>query len=74
MDKINWRKKASILIKSELKKKDISYIELAERLTTIGVQDNPNNVNGKINRGAFSFEFFLQSMHVIGTKTVLLEE
>ena len=74
MEAMNWRKKASALIKSELKKKDVSYIELSQRLAAIGVLDSPNNVNGKINRGAFGFDFFLQCMHVIGTQTVRLEE
>ena len=36
MDNVNWRKKASVLIKTELKKKDVSYIELSERLAAIG--------------------------------------
>lgn len=74
MENVNWRKKASVLIKTELKKKDVSYIELSERLVAIGVTDNANNVNGKINRGAFGFDFFLQCMHVIGTNTVRLED
>lgn len=74
METMNWRKKASALIKAELKKKDVSYIELSQRLAAIGVPDNPNNVNGKINRGAFGFDFFLQCMHVIGTQTIRLED
>lgn len=74
MKEMSWRKKASALIKSELKKKDVSYSELSERLATIGLSDNANSITVKINRGAFGLDFFLQCMHVIGTRTVHLEE
>ena len=74
METMSWRKKASALLKSELKKKDVSYGELSQRLATIGLSDTANSITVKINRGAFGFDFFLQCMHVIGTHTLRLEE
>jgi hypothetical protein len=38
-------------IRSELKRRNLSYADLAERLTAIGVKETELNVNNKIARG-----------------------
>lgn len=73
MDK-KWQKKATNLIKAELARRGISYDGLQEKLAQIGVEESANAINVKINRGTFSFVFFLQTMKAIGAKTVRLEE
>lgn len=67
-----WKKKASNLLKSELKKRDVNYTELCRRLQEIGLLETVASITTKINRGTFSFAFFLQSMQVIGANTLHL--
>lgn len=69
-----WLTHAKGLIKSELKKRNISYGQLALRLRAIGLNDSPENINAKINRGTFSAVFFFQCMTAIGVKKINLED
>lgn len=69
-----WKKNASNLIKAELAKRDISYEQLHKKLESIGVKETPGGINAKINRGSFSFAFFLQVMQVMRAKILRVEE
>jgi len=69
----DWQAQAKGIIRAELKRRSLSYADLAERLTAIGVRETPENVNNKIARGSFSTVFFLQCMEAIGVKTLQLE-
>lgn len=71
---LQWQKKARNLLKAELAKRGIKYAELQEKLATIGVEETVNSINVKINRGSFSFVFFLQVMKAIDAKLVRFEE
>ena len=44
-----------------------NYIDLAERLESIGVHENSQNLSNKIARGSFSAVFMLQVLHVLGS-------
>jgi hypothetical protein len=70
----NWRAKVKGLLKAELKRRDLSYAELANRLSVIGIEDNERNISNKISRGTFTAMFFVQCMEAIGTKTIHLED
>lgn len=65
-----WEELSRNIIKSELARKGIDYPELSIRLREIGIHDEASNLNSKINRGKFSFTFFLQCMQAIGTETI----
>ena len=67
-----WEELSRNIIKSELARKGIDYPELSLRFRTIGIHEEASNINSKINRGKFSFAFFLQCMQAIGTDTVSL--
>jgi hypothetical protein len=41
-------------LKGELKRRGITYADLAERLKKIGVSETERNLNNKISRGVFS--------------------
>lgn len=56
--------------KAELRRKGMSYADLAEALGTIGVEANEKMLNNKIARGGFSAAFLMQCLDVIGAKTV----
>jgi hypothetical protein len=63
---------AKNLLKGELKRRGITYAQLAEKLAAIGVHENERNLNNKIARGGFSAAFFLQCLTAIGASTFQL--
>ncbi len=69
----DWQVQVKGLLKAELKKRDLSYADLAERLATIGIKDNERNISNKIGRGSFTTVFFVQCMEAIGCRTIHLE-
>ena len=70
----NWKKKATNILKAEITRRGISYDQLQQKLALIGVEETANGINVKLNRGTFSFIFFLQTMQAIGAKTLRLED
>lgn len=70
----DWRAKVKGLLKAELKRRDLSYADLADKLAAIGVKENQRNISNKIARGSFTAVFFVQCMEAIGVKTIHLEE
>jgi hypothetical protein len=70
----DWQAKAKGLLKAELKRRDLSYADLAAKLAAIGLKNGPRNISNKIGRGTFSTVFFLQCLDAIGCKTLHLED
>jgi hypothetical protein len=70
----DWPAKVKGILKAELKRRDLSYADLADKLAAIGVKDNERNISNKISRGSFTAVFFVQCLEAIGVKTVHLEE
>jgi hypothetical protein len=70
----DWKAEVKGLIKAELRRRNLSYADLAERLSAIGIKDNERNISNKISRGTFTAVFFMQCMEAIGVKTIHLEE
>jgi hypothetical protein len=68
----NWKAMARGLLKAELKRRDVSYADLAVKLAAVGVTDSERNISNKISRGTFSAVFFLQCMEAIGCTTIHL--
>ena len=72
MDKNDWNSKAANLIKAELKLAGIGYEELVLRLAEIGVQETYKGIASKINRGTFTFVFFMQCIKAIKLNEIRL--
>ena len=70
---IDWQKKAANLLKAELARKGIGYDELRQALEKIGIEKTTNNINVTINRGTFSFLFFLQCAEAIQLDKIQLK-
>jgi hypothetical protein len=70
----DWADRAKRFVKAELKRRDVTYEDLAQRLTTMGIPETKASVNVKINRGTFPAWFFLASMQAIGCPTVRVED
>jgi hypothetical protein len=68
----DWKATVKGLIKAELRRRDLSYADLAERLSAIGIKENERNISNKISRGTFTAVFFIQCMEAIGVKTIHL--
>ena len=62
------------LLKAELKRRDVGYRELAERLAEIGVKETEVNIHNKIARGGFTAVFLVQCLIAAGCQTVRLTD
>jgi hypothetical protein len=70
----DWPTRVKGLLKAELKKKNVSYRDLAEKLTAMGIPETEPNIANKISRGGFTAVFFVQCLIAIGANTVRLHE
>ena len=61
------------ILKAELKRRNIGYRELAEKLSAMGSPETDRNIANKISRGGFTAAFFLQCLLAIGCQTLRLE-
>ncbi len=65
------KNKAKEFIKNELKKRKISYIKLSNLMKENGFKHSENTIRSKINRGSFSFVFFLEVCDSLNLKIEL---
>lgn len=68
-----YAERAKNILKSELKRRGITYAELAQKLRALGVQESERNLANKISRGSFTAAFFMMCMDAIGVRSVSLE-
>ncbi|MHC5536860.1 DUF6471 domain-containing protein [Singulisphaera rosea] len=73
-EEIDLAEKIKRLLKAELKRADVSYDELAERLTRAGIKETKATVANKISRGAFSAVFLVAVLKAIGRESISLSE
>lgn len=69
----DWQEKVKGMLKAELKRRNLSYKELAEKLSAIGVIDTESNIKNKISRGGFTAVFFVQCLKAIGAREIRLD-
>ena len=70
----DWNKLACNLLDAEIKKKGLTYPQLSEYLKSFGIEESSHTLYTKIKRGAFSFAFFLEMMHIFKVTTLNMEE
>ena len=68
-----WQARAKQLLKSELKRRGVSYKQLAEKLGTLGVPESEANIANKISRGGFSAVFLIQCLDAIECRNLHLD-
>jgi hypothetical protein len=68
-----WEDQAKGLLKSELKRRNVSYAQLVDKLADIGVLDSEPNVRNKLSRGKFTAVFLLQCLEATGTNQLRLD-
>jgi hypothetical protein len=68
-----WEARVKGLLKAELKRHNVSYAQLVDKLAEIGVVDSEPNIRNKLSRGKFTAVFLLQCMTAIGATTLRLD-
>ena len=70
-----WADRARRYIKAELKRADVTYAELAQRLREHGIEDETDgSVTAKLARGTFSVPWFLAVLTVLGIPALTIAE
>ena len=70
----DWQTRVKGILKSELKRRNVSYKDLVDKLGAIGVRETEPNIRTKISRGGFTAVFFVQCLTAIGAHTLRLDE
>jgi hypothetical protein len=71
---LDWSERVKGMLKAELKRRNVGYRELAEKLGALGIQETERNLANKISRGGFTAAFFVQCLVAIGCSSLRLEE
>ncbi len=74
MPDTEWQARVKGLLKAELKRRNVTYRDLASRLEAMGVHESERNLNNKISRGGFSAVFLIQCLTAAGCQTVRISE
>jgi hypothetical protein len=69
-----WAERAARHLKAELKRADVTYEELAERLKAHGFSETKASISNKLARATLPAHFFLASLAAIGKDGVCLED
>mgnify|MGYP003625896484 CR=1 FL=1 len=73
-EKTDWEARVANLLKSELKRKGVTYGQLVERLAAIGVDEKEVNIRNKLARGKFTASWLVQCLEAIGTHSLRVSE
>ncbi len=67
-----WNSMATKVLKAELARAGVNYEELIRRLKENGIEESYKGISAKVNRGTFSFTFFMQCMMALGKTEIRL--
>lgn len=71
---VSYEDRAKNILKSELKRRGVTYKELADKLNGLGANENERNLANKISRGSFTAAFFMMCMDAIGANSLSLQD
>jgi hypothetical protein len=69
-----WAERAARHLKAELKRADLTYDDLADRLKAHGFNETKASIANKLARATLPAHFFLASLAVIGRDQIALAE
>lgn len=69
-----WEAKVKGLLKAELKRRNVTYAQLVEKLAAVDVVDSEPNIRNKLARGKFTAVFLIQCLEAIGATSLRLQE
>lgn len=65
-----WDARVKGILKAELKRKNVTYAQLVDKLADIGVKETEPNIRNKLARGKFTAVFFLQCLDAVGCRSL----
>ena len=69
-----FQNKAKGILRAEIKRRNLDYGEVAEKLAGLGLKESASNLSNKIARGGFTAGFFVSCLIAVGCHTVRLHE
>lgn len=69
MNSSEWNDKVKRLLKSEIVRRGISYEQLIDLLSDMGVKETKASIDSKMSRGTFSAVFLIQCLIAIGCRS-----
>ena len=69
-----WADAAKRFLKVELKRAELTYAKLAERLKGHGLVETEASITSKLNRGTFAATFFLACLAALELEGIRLED
>ena len=69
-----WGQRASAFLKAEMKKAEVTYVELAKRLKKHGFKETEASITNKLKRGTFAATFMLACVAALELEGVILED
>ena len=69
-----WAARTKLYLKVELKRAEMTYEELARRMSAMGLEETKVSVASKLSRGGFGATFFLAAMKAVGRDVVRLDD
>ncbi len=74
MIEYDWLSAPKKIIKSEMAKRNMTQLELANRLTSMGIPETKISIGSKLSRGTFGAIFFFQCMKAMGVSHLALTD
>ena len=68
------KNRAKEFLKKELKKRNLTYVELSSIMNEKGYIYSENTIRSKINRGSFSFVFLLEVCDSLNVEIAMLKK
>lgn len=68
----DWEGEVKALLKAELKRRNVTYAQLVDKLAAVGVKDSEPNIRNKLARGKFTAVFLIQCLEAIGATSLHL--
>ena len=69
-----WQARAVAFLKSKMKEKEVTYVELVKRLKKHGFSETEASVTMKLKRGTFAATWFLACLAALDVEGVSLDE
>ena len=71
---LSWEERAKRYLKAEMKKADVGYRELAEKLKAHGLNETEASIASKLSRGTFAATFFIAALVAPEVQGIRLED
>lgn len=69
-----WEDRVRLFLKAEIKRADLTYEELAKRLTVHGLEETEASIANKLARGTFSAAFLMATVAALELEAITLAE